>query len=363
MATSTNYGWAEPDNSSLVKNGASDIRTLGNAIDTSVWNVGFGQAGKNKIINGNFGVWQRGTSGFTFGGGFNADRFQMYADGTGVTRAITQQTFTPATAPVAGYEGTYYLRYAQTVAGTGGTLNRFYQKVEDVRVFAGQTIALSFWAKADAARSITANLTQNFGSGGSTQVSTAFTGTASVTTSWQRFTFTVAAPSLSGKTIGTSSYLEVDIDLPLNVVQTIDIWGVQLELGTIATPFQTASGGSPQAELAMCQRYFTRYNADGGFCPYAIAETSTTTIAYAVLPFVVSMRSVPSATFSAAGTFALGSGGSNFTATAISGSTQSAKALQIQITTAGVMIAGRAARLTDFSGVANGSNIDLSAEL
>lgn len=36
MATSTNYGWTEPDNTSYVKDGALAIRTLGNAIDTTV---------------------------------------------------------------------------------------------------------------------------------------------------------------------------------------------------------------------------------------------------------------------------------------------------------------------------------------
>jgi hypothetical protein len=56
MATSTNYGWSEPDDSSLVKDGAQAIRTLGDAIDTSLWNSGFGQAGKNKFINGNWGM-------------------------------------------------------------------------------------------------------------------------------------------------------------------------------------------------------------------------------------------------------------------------------------------------------------------
>lgn len=35
MATSTNFGWSMPDNTSLVKDGATAIRTLGNAIDTS----------------------------------------------------------------------------------------------------------------------------------------------------------------------------------------------------------------------------------------------------------------------------------------------------------------------------------------
>jgi len=36
MATTTNYGWTTPDDTSLVKDGASAIRTLGTAIDTSL---------------------------------------------------------------------------------------------------------------------------------------------------------------------------------------------------------------------------------------------------------------------------------------------------------------------------------------
>lgn len=35
MANSTNFGWSMPDNTSLVKDGALAIRTLGNAIDSS----------------------------------------------------------------------------------------------------------------------------------------------------------------------------------------------------------------------------------------------------------------------------------------------------------------------------------------
>lgn len=36
MATSTTYGWSEPDNTSFVKDGALAMRTLGNAIDSTV---------------------------------------------------------------------------------------------------------------------------------------------------------------------------------------------------------------------------------------------------------------------------------------------------------------------------------------
>ena len=169
MATSPNYAWAEPDNSSLVKNGAADIRTLGDAIDTSVWNVGYGQASKNKFINSNFSVWQRGTSFTpTVTGEYNADRWLVTFNGTGATRTISQQTFTPATAPVAGYEGQYFCRFAQSVAGSGGTYNQFMQRIEDVRTFAGQTVTLSFWAKAASAKSLTlCKAEHNFGSGGS----------------------------------------------------------------------------------------------------------------------------------------------------------------------------------------------------
>jgi len=36
MATTTNFGWSTPDDTDLVKNGASAIRTLGSSIDTSL---------------------------------------------------------------------------------------------------------------------------------------------------------------------------------------------------------------------------------------------------------------------------------------------------------------------------------------
>lgn len=39
MATSPNYGWSEPDDTSFVKNGALAMRTLGNAIDSTVFSV------------------------------------------------------------------------------------------------------------------------------------------------------------------------------------------------------------------------------------------------------------------------------------------------------------------------------------
>lgn len=39
MATSPNYSWSEPDDTSFVKNGALAMRTLGNAIDSTVKSI------------------------------------------------------------------------------------------------------------------------------------------------------------------------------------------------------------------------------------------------------------------------------------------------------------------------------------
>ena len=273
-------------------------------------------AGKNKIINGDFGIWQRGTSGFGLGAAFNADRWAFYRDGSGATEAITQQTFTPGTAPVAGYESQYFWRYAATVAGTGATERSLYTKIEDVRTFANQTVTVSFWAKADAARTINLFLAQNFGSGGSASVNTSLTG-HSVTTSWARYSTTVAVPSISGKTVGTSSFLQLTMSFPVNVIETIDIWGVQLESGSVATPFQTASG-TIGGELALCQRYFVNYVGTGNQICTAAAYSSTR--ADGVIGFPVAMRVAPTLT-TVSGAAATGFfSGTAFTSSAITSS-------------------------------------------
>jgi hypothetical protein len=206
-------------------------------------------AGKNKIINGDFSIWQRGTSGFA-ANLYCADRFLNIADGTST---VSQQTFTPGTAPVAGYEGTFYLRQTRTASGTFQIVS---QRIEDVRIFAGQTVTLSFWAKADTTVSNEPTASQVFGSGGSSAVSFGPTPAQNITTSWTRLSYTFAVPSISGKTIGTNSYLLINaIRIVDALAHTVDIWGVQLEAGSVATAFQTATG-TIQGELAACMRYF-----------------------------------------------------------------------------------------------------------
>jgi hypothetical protein len=274
------------------------MRTLGDAIDTSVWNSGYGQAGKNKIINGDFSVWQRGTS-FTNPSfaDYLADRWRNNNYNVApTTYSFTRQSFTPGTAPVSGYESAFFARSTITTVGSNAQYDTFSQRVEDVRTFAGQTATLSFWAKSDSTRTQQIYIGQNFGSGGSGEVTVNNYGTnnISTTTSWQRFTLTLSIPSISGKTVGTNNFLYMAIRQVSASGSVLDLWGVQWEVGSKATPFQTASGGSIQGELAMCQRYY-------------FAQPSTESVAYSLFNvgncqtsqfrFPVTMRTSPSVTF------------------------------------------------------------------
>lgn len=213
----------------------------------------------NAIINGGFDFWQRGTS-FTPAASptvvYTADRFAVQRDGTGATVTVSQQAFTPGTAPVAGYEAQYFLRFAQSVAGTLGTYNQLFQKVEDVRSFAGQSVTYSFWAKADAATTLQQATVQSFGISGSVDVVT-LGSTQTITTSWARYTYTFTVPSVSGKTIGPGSFLQMGLSLANNTAKTVDIWGVQLESGSSVTNFKRAAT-TLQGELAACQRYYEK---------------------------------------------------------------------------------------------------------
>jgi hypothetical protein len=258
--------------------------------------------GRNKILNGDFSIWQRGTTG---GNGFLADRWYLNA-GSATSFSQTRQAFTPGSAPVSGYEGKYFWRNTITNVGseTAWYLNTY---IEDVQTLAGQTATFSFWAKADSARAMSGYLLQRFGDGGSTNVSTTI-GTASLTTSWQRFTFTISIPSLSGKTIGANNLVQIFFAMSPASGMVIDLWGVQLEAGSIATPYHNATPNQ-QTELAACQRYYQRYDSaiasDGAMNFLNVAHNSSTA-AYGNLAFPVRMRISPAFSSSAANTFKLG---------------------------------------------------------
>ena len=276
-------------------------------------------AGKNKIINGDCAINQRNitSTGVTYGFGYTLDQWQHYW--TSGTATISAQPFTAGTAPVAGYEAKQFYRAALT--GIGTTTNDSFAlqfNVEGVRTLANQTATVSFWCKtASGTPNIGVSINQNFGSGGSSGTFTGKTVTLSGGTSWTRYSVTFAIPSISGQTIGTSDMLTVYFVLQAgaarnaifgtsasNSANTFDLWGVQLEAGSVATPFTTASN-TLQGELALCQRYYQRINFDGGtqysLFGQGIASTSSNVVVGGWLP--VYMRVHPSSIDYSAGLY------------------------------------------------------------
>jgi hypothetical protein len=112
-------------------------------------------------------------------------------------------------------------------------------------------------------------------------------------------------PSISGKTVGTSDSLTLGLWTSAGTsfatrassigiqTATIGIWGVQLEAGSTATPFQTATG-TIQGELAACQRYYYRFtNTTANPSYLGIGTYYSTTTCYIVLQWPVTMRIAP----------------------------------------------------------------------
>ena len=258
------------------------------------WGGNYQVAGKNKIINSNFFYAQRGTT-FTSpaDGTYTLDRWRHSQDGNG-TVTYTQQAFTPGVAPVAGYEGAFFMRQAVTAIGSS-TVFQVQQRIEDVRTLAGETCTLSFWAKADTSRLGSVFVEQNFGSGGSVSTTPLSNiGGLSLTTSWQRFSYTFSMPSLASKTVGTNSYVQVSVGNSTAAGATLDLYGVQLESGPVATPYTTASG-SIGAELVLCQRYYYRQVVDSATDAMGLGFATATTSVLIHIPMPVTFRAAPSA--------------------------------------------------------------------
>jgi hypothetical protein len=219
-------------------------------------------AGKNIILNSDFSCWQRGTTltpGGTFDKTFLADRFWMFRSTAGNGTASRQTTTAPQ-----GFQ--YYFRFQRTAATT--TTNPFgiYQDIETANSigFAGKTVTLSFYARKGANYSATSdNLNVKLLSGTGTDQSmyAGFTGSlnlidsnAVLTTSWQRFSFSVAVGSTATELGVQFLYTPTGT---AGAADLFDITGIQLEAASSASLFQTATGNQG-SELAACQRYYWR---------------------------------------------------------------------------------------------------------
>ena len=225
---------------------------------------------KNKLINSDFRVTQRG-SVFSIPDN-NTPNVIYTLDGwscsnRGVIATVQQDLQTP------GAMASRYGLRTNISNGGGGPENyiTIMQKIEDCTTVQGE-FTLSFKAKASKAMSIGIELTRSYGAGGSSTDMALVTEKIDLTTSFEQYTVTGTMPSLSGKTFGSDTgsigllfWMSAGTDYNSRASNiglqtgTVDIADVQLEPGSVATPFEHR----PIAmELAMCQRYFYRMNVE-----------------------------------------------------------------------------------------------------
>ena len=213
---------------------------------------------RQAIINGNFDVWQRGTSFASSGIKFSADRFVFFRQGGGTGLTISRQ--------LANLSGSQYCVRVQRDSGNIVTNGNafFYNTIESNTSikFAGQPITISFYARSGTNYSSTSsilNLITNTGTGTDETYVNGFTGSLvaintnfTLTSSWVRYTAT-ATLNLNTNEIGIQFN-----NAPVGTAGAADyfeIAQVQLNAGSVALPFQPKSFAD---ELRDCQRYYEK---------------------------------------------------------------------------------------------------------
>ena len=251
----------------------------------------------NAIINGDFGIWQRGTSIALGGGGvvYSSDRWETFRGGFTGNATVSRQN--------SGLTGFQYSARIQRNSGTSDTqsltLGQPLESNDSFR-FAGKTFTVSFWAKrgADysnnnfeiAVRVRTGRGTDQTFRAGFSNEAFPVSQTISLTSSWQKFSFTGTAESLTTQ-IGVE--FGVFFSGTAGANDWVEFTGVQLEAGPVATPFTLAGGGSKAAELALCQRYYYRISPTNQFASYGFGQALSTTLAGIFVNFPTEMRVTP----------------------------------------------------------------------
>jgi len=240
---------------------------------------------RNRIINGGFDVWQRGTSFTPSSVIFGADRFAAYKSGASAGD---------------------YARSTDVPAGQGFTYSGYFNGT-DIRhsielpaagkrgVFVdGSQWTLSFWVKAAASGTATANLGWANGVSASSLTYWGADQSYSYSTSWEKktITFTVGG-SITGSHAAVLLYM--------SSVSGLYLTGVMLEIGDTATPFEHRSYAD---QLQACQRYYNSIHAH-----YLFYYNSGACIAN--IDYAVSMRANPTVTIGANNSGSIVAGGAS----------------------------------------------------
>jgi hypothetical protein len=162
----------------------------------------------------------------------------------------------------------YYLTVAATSVVGAGNYCRLSQPLEDVRIYSGRPVAVSFWARASVAGTpVTVAFEQYFGDGVSAAVPGIGRTKLALSTSWQRYQVVADINSVSGKTIRPSNVTYLDLQMWLDAgadfngitdtlgqgPRTIHVTNITLVTGRAA---MEAEGKSDWTEFDLLQRYY-----------------------------------------------------------------------------------------------------------
>ena len=244
---------------------ASDDATNKNYVDNVLSNP-------NLLINGDFRVNQRGQNSYTTNNKYTVDR---WLNRTGCNVSVTSQN-----------AGT------PTLTSSGGSFNGIFQSLENttIQTLLGKTVTLSIKLLNI---SVSSDAFVRLAISNATSASAVGTllGYIDITTSGIHSVTTTLPSSLA------NSYLNISVGFPDVSVNTdtCQIEYVKLEVGETATQF------SPRLyveELAMCQRYYCRYNASTSYHVFSVGYIKQAGQAHTYFPFKVSMRTPPTITTS-----------------------------------------------------------------
>ena len=203
--------------------------------DIAPYNKGF----KNYIINGNFDIWQRGTSGFS-GQNYGADRWI----GSGGVESYSRQNVDSL--------GGYYARISRTTASSSSLL--LVQRIEqsNVKDLAGKIMTLSFYTRQTVGAVLPINLYIYTPTLSNIYTSVVLQQTINALSN-PTATFQKVSVSFTVSSIMALNGFQIAIGNLSAGTASIDIAQVQLEEGSVATPFEQRPVG---LEFSLCQRYF-----------------------------------------------------------------------------------------------------------
>lgn len=296
---------------------------------------------RNKIIDGRFDFWYEGTSQTTSGYGSATMWVALHA---GSTKTHSKQSFTFNEFPEVTSAKYYSRTVVSSVTGENNYV-RLQSRIEDARTLAGKTVTLSFYARADASRNIGVDILQYI-STTSNQITEAEI--FQLSTEWKRYSYTVQlpllpeAPSASAHSLQPNFWFDIGSTFAASRSSTLamlgqqsgtfDIFGVQLEEGSVATPFEELP---PEIAKLRLSRYFLPLTIASSTYSYQGLCVSST-MANIIVQLPTLMRTTSPSISGVTGVRT--SSSVTFTQTAVSASTTHENYVTISITSSGMPV-------------------------